>query len=64
MTEKSRQVLETEPLAIGRLSLPPQAAPIDRTPTCVALTASAGVEASFPFLALAPLAINALSKIF
>jgi len=67
MAEASRQALEQEPLAISRLGLPMQAAPIDRTPAGVALTASTGVEASFPFAALLPFvptAIRAVSKLF
>jgi hypothetical protein len=44
--------------------LPPQAPPIDRTPAGEAtFNSQAGVEASFPFLALAPFAIKAISSL-
>lgn len=67
MAEASRQALEQEPLAISRLGMPMQAAPIDRTSYGGALTADTGVDPSFPFAALAPFiptAIRAVSKLF
>lgn len=64
MKDSTTGIRADGPVVVARLSPPMQAAPIDRTPAGVALTTSAGVEASFPFLALAPLAISALSKLF